>query len=140
MSALHDGDVRDACDVVAALHGVAVREAMERFTEADIDAMRDANERFRDALGTGDLDAALDADDDLHAIPVAVAGNRALAGVLDQFTPVLRRAERLRFSTLAGRASITRHEQLIESIAAGDAVKAAAVEFDTFHSLVAPEE
>ena len=33
---------------------------------------------------------------------MAVASNRALAAVLDQFTPVVRRAERLRFSSLGG--------------------------------------
>lgn len=140
VSPLHVRDVRDARDVVAALHGVAVREAMARFTTSDVEAMRAANDRFGTALSQGDVEAALRADDDLHAIPVAVAANRALAGVLDQFRPVLRRAERLRFSTLAGRASIARHDRLIECCAAGDVEGAAAIEYDTFHSLSAPEE
>ncbi|MCD4525954.1 GntR family transcriptional regulator [Nocardioides sp. cx-173] len=139
VSPLHVRDLRDARDVVAALHGVAVREAMSRFTRPDIDAMREANERFRAALDEGDVDAALRADDVLHAIPVAVAANRALAAVLDQYTPVLRRAERMRFSTTAGRASIARHEQLIESCRTGDSEGAAAVNYDIFHSLSGTE-
>jgi DNA-binding GntR family transcriptional regulator len=55
--------------------------------------------------------------------------------VLDQFTPVLRRAERLRFSSEEGRASLARHDDLIRLCAAGDADAAATVAFDTFHSL-----
>ena len=64
-----------------------------------------------------------------------VAANRALRTVLDQFTPVLRRAERLRFSARHGQASVERHAELIRLCAAGDAAAAAAVAFDTFHSL-----
>ncbi|PZF80139.1 GntR family transcriptional regulator [Jiangella anatolica] len=55
-------------------------------------------------------------------------------------TPVLRRAERLRFSTLGGRASVARHDELIRLCAAGDADAAAAVAFDTWHSLPTTEE
>jgi DNA-binding GntR family transcriptional regulator len=117
------------------MHEVAVREAVESLTEAHLDAMREANQRFRDAVEAGDLDAALQADDDFHAVPVSVAANQALSAVLEQFTPVLRRAERLRFSTSHGRASVKRHEDLIRLCAAGDIAGAAAIAFDTFHSL-----
>ncbi|MEO3810233.1 GntR family transcriptional regulator [Sphaerisporangium sp. B11E5] len=140
VSSLALRDVRDARDVVAAMHEVAVREAVASLTQADLDAMRAANRRFRTAVERGDVEEALRADDDLHAVPVTVAANRALATVLDQFTPVLRRAERLRFSTLGGRASIVRHDELIRLCAAGDAEKAAAVAFDTWRSLPATEE
>ncbi|MFC6082458.1 GntR family transcriptional regulator [Sphaerisporangium aureirubrum] len=140
VSSLALRDVRDARDVVAAMHEVAVREAVAGLTEADLDAMRAANRRFRTAVERGDVDEALRADDDLHGIPVTVAANRALATVLDQFTPVLRRAERLRFSTLGGRVSIARHDELIRLCAAGDADQAAAIAFDTWRSLPAYEE
>ena len=127
--------VLDARDVVAAMHEVAVRAAVPRLTDEDLDAMRAANERFAAALRDGDVDAALRADDDLHGVPVAVAANRAVDAVLDQFTPVLRRAERLRFSTLSGRGSVVRHDDLIRLSAAGEATAAAEVAFDTWHSL-----
>lgn len=132
--------VRDAREVVAAMHQVAVREAVPNLTRADIAVMRDANRRFRAALEGGDIEAALHADDELHGVPVHVAANHALAAVLDQFTPVLRRAERLRFSSRGGRASFTRHEQLIRLCAAGKAEEAAAVAFDTWHSLPTPNQ
>jgi DNA-binding GntR family transcriptional regulator len=140
VSSLDLRDVRDARDVVAAMHELAVREAVGSLTPADLEAMHEANRRFRDAIEQGDVEAALRADDELHGIPVAVASNRALAAVLDQFTPVVRRAERLRFSSLGGRASLARHDELIRLCAAGDADQAAAVAFDTWHSLPTVEE
>lgn len=131
--------VREARDVVAAMHEVAVREAAANLTRADLTSMREANRRFRSAVRAGDVDGALRADDDLHAVPVAVAGNRSVAAVLDQFTPLLRRAERLRFSSLGGRTSVTRHDRLVRLLAHGDSDGAAAVAFDTWHSLPTPE-
>ena len=126
---------RDAREVVAALHQLAVREAVPNLVPADLTAMRQANTRFAKAVRAGDLEAALSADDDLHGVPVAVSANRAVAAVLDQFTPLLRRAERLRFATLGGRASIDRHTELIRLCAQGQAEAAAAVAFDTWHTL-----
>jgi DNA-binding GntR family transcriptional regulator len=140
VSSLDLRDVRDARDVVAAMHELAVREAVGSLTPADLEAMHEANRQFREAIEQGDVEAALRADDELHGIPVAVASNRALAAVLDQFTPVVRRAERLRFSSLGGRASLARHDELIRLCAAGDADQAAAVAFDTWHSLPTVEE
>lgn len=135
VSSLDVRAIRDARDVVAAMHGLAVREAVEQFTAADLDAMRDAARRFATALDAGDIDAALRADDELHDIPVAVSGNRAIATVLEQFMPVLRRIERVRFASADGRRSPDRHDELIRLCAAGDVDGAAAVAYDTWHSL-----
>lgn len=128
--------VRDARDVIAAMHGLAVRETTGRLSAQDVGRMRDANQRFAAALAANDLAAALEADDELHMIPVAALGNRALEAVLEQFGPLVRRAERHRF-TGDGRASVARHEQLIELLAAGDARGAESVSFDIWHSLPA---
>jgi len=135
VSPLEARAVRDARDVVAAMHEVAVREAVGLLTRADLAAMRAANKRFTSALRAGDAEAALAADDELHQVPVDVAGNRAVQAVLDQYTPVVRRAERLRFSSLTGRGSVRRHADLIRLCAAGDTDAAAALAFDTWHSL-----
>jgi DNA-binding GntR family transcriptional regulator len=140
VSSLDMRAVRDACDVVAAMHELAVREAIASLTLDDLDVMRAANRRFKAALDKGDVDAALRADDQLHGVPVAVADNGAMATVLDQFTPVVRRAERLRFSSLGGRASIARHDELIRLCAEGDVDQAAAVSFDTWHTLPTTDE
>ena len=63
---------------------------------------------------------------------------RALEAVLDQFDPLVRRAERLRFSA-DGHASVELHAKLIELIAAGDAQGAASVAFDIWHTLTAED-
>lgn len=133
---------RDARDVIAAMHSLAVRQMAGRLSEADLDRMRDANRRFAEAVAAGDAPAAHQADDDLHMVPVAATGNLALASVIDHFGPVVRRAERLRF-TRDGRSSVDLHDQLIDLLARGDADEAAAVAFDIWHSLLdedAPED
>jgi len=136
VSAIDVRAVRDARDVIAAMHQLAVREMTGRLNTADVDRMRDANHRFAEAVGSGDIGAALDADEELHRIPVAALGNRALEAVLDQFDPLVRRAEQLRFSR-DGQASVELHERLIDLLAAGDAEQAASVAFDIWHSLPA---
>jgi hypothetical protein len=52
----------------------------------------------------------------------------------------VRRAERLRFAPLRGRASVTQHDELIRLCAVGDGEGAAAVAYDTWHSLSSVEE
>ena len=128
--------VRDARDVIAAMHGLAVSETAGRLDADEVHRMRDANRRFAEALAAGDVAAALDADDQLHRVPVEALRNRALEAVLEQFAPLVRRAELLRFSG-DGRASLERHERLIDLLAAGDAEGAASVSFDIWHSLPA---
>ena len=126
--------VRDARDVIAAMHELAVRQTTGRLSDDDLDRMRDANRRFAAAVDAGDIDAALDADEEMHRIPVAALGNHALETVLDQFDPLVRRAERLRFSA-DGHVSVELHTRLIELIAAGDVRGAASVAFDIWHTL-----
>jgi DNA-binding GntR family transcriptional regulator len=126
---------RDAQAVVAAMHQLAVREAVGQLTRADFARMRAANKRFAAALRANDVDAALAADDELHAVPVAAAGNQAVQLVLDQFTPLLRRVERRRFSSLTGRGSVALHDNLIRLCEAGQVEQAAAVSWETWQTL-----
>ena len=127
--------IRDAQAVVAAMHRLAVEQAVPQLGPADLEAMREANERFADALRRGDAEAAVAADDDFHAVAVRAAANAAVESVLDQFTPVLRRLERLRFGSLSGRASVALHERIIERCAAGDAGAAGDVAHETWETL-----
>jgi len=136
VSTIDAAAVRDARDVIAAMHELVVRQTTGRLSEDDIDRMRAANRRFAAAVDAGDIDAALDADEEIHRIPVTTLGNHALETVLDQFDPLVRRAERLRFS-VDGHASVELHTRLIDLIAAGDGPGAAAVAFDIWHTLPA---
>lgn len=127
--------IHDAQSVVAAMHRLAVEQAVLQLQAADLAAMRAANERFAAALRRGDADAAIAADDEFHGIPVRAAANTALASVLEQYTPVLRRLERLRFSSLGGRGSVRLHDRLVDLCEAGDVEAAAAVSHETWETL-----
>jgi DNA-binding GntR family transcriptional regulator len=121
-------DVRamlDAQAVAAAMHEVAVREAVPVMTGEHIAAMRVANERFALALRAEDVDGAIAADDEFHAVAVDLAANKAVRSVLDQYTPLLRRMERARFSSLTGRSSVTQHAGIADLAERGDAEGAA---------------
>jgi DNA-binding GntR family transcriptional regulator len=135
VTTVDDRVIVHAQSVVAAMHRLAVEEAVPLLTREDIRRMKEANRRFARAIRSGDVEAALTADDELHDIPVVAAGNDAIASVLEQFTPLLRRAERLRFGSLPGRESVARHERLIELSEAGDVGGAAEVSWQTWHSL-----
>jgi DNA-binding GntR family transcriptional regulator len=110
--------------IAASLHELAVRDAVPQLTEADLDAMRDANERFVAALAAQDVDAAVRADDEFHDVAVRASANPLLPGLLEHVTPLLRRLERMRFASLAGRGSVADHERIIELCAAGQADEA----------------
>lgn len=118
--------VADAQAVTAAMHELAVRTAVPLLTSSDLAAMRAANEIFADALRTGDVVAAIAADDVFHGVPVDRVGNAAVRAVLDQYTPVLRRVERVRFGSVGGRDSVAQHNRIIALAEAADADAAAA--------------
>ncbi|MFH8249596.1 GntR family transcriptional regulator [Microbacterium sp. B2969] len=122
---LDDRDAFAAQRIAASLHELAVRDAVPLMTDEDLDDMREANARFAAALKTSDVDAALASDDDFHAVAVRASANPLLAGLLEQVTPLLRRLERARFATLAGRGSVGDHDRIIAACAAGDAEAAA---------------
>jgi DNA-binding GntR family transcriptional regulator len=120
-------DVRDAILVVRAMHELAVRQAVPLMTQRHHELMRAANIRFADALARGDVQAALDADDDVHGVPIEVLGNRAIASTIERQLPLIRRLEKLRFGSLLGRRSVTYHDQLIDACEEGDVDTAVAI-------------
>lgn len=136
-------DVRDASAVVRAMQDLAVRAAVPRIGPAEIATMRAANQRFADAVGAGDVDEALAADDAVHDVLVHGCGNKAVVATIERYTPLIRRLERARFASLAGHRSIRLHEQLITACAAGDVEAAAAVNhaiWSTLDDLIATED
>lgn len=127
VAALASDEVRDAVQLVRALHEFAVRQALPRLGARQVAEMRAANERFAAAVAEGDAATAIAADDELHDVPVRACGNRAVAATLDRYTPLLRRLEYARFSSLPAQRSVRRHTELIAAIEAGDAETAAAL-------------
>jgi DNA-binding GntR family transcriptional regulator len=120
-------DVLDAREIVRVLHEFAVRQAAPKCRPADLAAMRGANDRFAAAIGAGDVKAAVKADDELHDVPVRLAGNAAVAATLDRYTPLLRRLEHARFSSALAWNSVERHTKLIDALEAHDTETAVSV-------------
>jgi DNA-binding GntR family transcriptional regulator len=87
--------------------------------------MRKANEDFAAALRANDVDRALAADDRFHAVFVQASANREIARSLERLMPKVRRLERARFGSLAGRRSVQGHDQIITLCASGEAEAAA---------------
>lgn len=117
---LHRREARDAFPVVAVVHALAAELAVPHLTEQDFKALRAANRRFAEALRANDVDAALAEDDAFHAIFLTVAANGEIPRVLDRLIPRVRRLERLRFGSLAGRDSVRQHDGILEAARAGD--------------------
>ena len=120
-------EIRDALVVVRAMHELAVRLSVPLMTERHYDRMRSANKRFAAALEAGEVDAAVEADDALHDVPVAVLGNGVLAATVERQLPTIRRLERLRFGSLLGRRSIAWHDQFIDACEDRDVETAVAI-------------
>ena len=118
-------NISNAQSVAAAMHELAARSAVPALAQSDLTAMESANERFATALEALDVDSAMRSDDEFHGVLVRASGNAMIAEVLEQVTPLIRRAERQRFASMAGRDSVRQHREIIERAAAGDAEGAA---------------
>ena len=133
-------EVRDAAEVVRAMHELAVRIAVPLLAAGHIEAMHKANRRFEAATGAGDVDAALDCDDELHGVLVSMCGNRAVAATIERYTPLIRRLERRQFSPVRARRSVRWHDELIAACAAGDTGQAIEVTAQIWRSLEDPAD
>lgn len=131
---------RGAQQVVAAMHELAARLAVPTLTTTGLEAMAEANAKFASALKNDDVDAALAADDEFHAVFIDASGNDMIPTVLDSALPVVRRVERQRFSSHAARHSVTAHAAIITLAAAGDADGASLTTRENWLSLGTTEE
>jgi len=85
-------------------------------------------------------DAALAADDALHAVLLSRCGNAAATATAARFTPLIRRLERQRFGAADGRRSVELHDRLIAACAARDAEAAVAVTTEIWTALLSELE
>ncbi|MGC1237611.1 MAG: GntR family transcriptional regulator [Acidimicrobiales bacterium] len=120
-------EVRDAASVVRSMQELAVSAAMANLNDRDIESMRGANNAFRAASRSGDLDAAMAADDDLHGVLIQASRNAALMETVERYTPLIRRLERRLFSTKGAARSAALHDRLIDACAERDSEGARSV-------------
>ncbi|ALE04429.1 GntR family transcriptional regulator (plasmid) [Arthrobacter sp. ERGS1:01] len=132
---LDPASTASARQVVAAMHELAARLAVPHMAGPALAAMTEANANFAAALEHDDVELALAADDDFHAVFVHGCGNDMIPDVLEQALPLLRRVERQRFSSASGRHSVTAHAEIIRLAGLGDAEGAALASRENWLSL-----
>ena len=116
-----------ARQIAAELHALALSLAFESITEEDLESMEAANARLREALDSGDAEAAIAADDDFHEVALNRSGNPLIPEHLEVVTATLRRAEFLHFESVKGSASPEQHTEIIAAIRAGEHAHAVAL-------------
>ena len=116
-----------ARQIAAELHGLAIDLAFPTLDEAALDEMEKANDRLSAALGAGDAEAAIAADDDFHEVALTRSGNPLIPDHLEVVTATLRRAEFLHFGSVKGSASPEQHTEIIAAVRAGEHAQAVAL-------------
>lgn len=116
-----------ARQIAAELHGLAIDLAFPTLDETALDEMEKANDRLSAALGAGDAEAAIAADDDFHEVALTRSGNPLIPDHLEVVTATLRRAEFLHFGSVKGSASPEQHTEIMAAVRAGEHAHAVAL-------------
>ncbi|HEY6793219.1 MAG TPA: FadR/GntR family transcriptional regulator [Kineosporiaceae bacterium] len=117
--AVHVLEVRRTLEVGAA------RLAAVRRTDADVAQMRELLARRNRVLGSGRVDEALALDVELHRSISQAGHNPVLTDLYENFVAALQESVRANYFA-SGVMSPTKHADLVEAIAAGDAEGAVA--------------
>ncbi|MFI7097584.1 GntR family transcriptional regulator [Streptomyces lydicus] len=136
ITTLNRRDVGKTLAVLRSLDQLAVETAVPLMKPSDLDRLHRANEDFKRAVADNNIDAALEADDRFHAVPVTVADNPVLTRMIQQLHPQIHRILHRKFSSLlGGRNTTEHHDRLIELCATGDGAAAARFSADHWSEL-----
>lgn len=118
----------DVYPIISTLEVLAGRLAFARADAADLAALRALNEQLREAMGEGNVEAAIDLNERFHAYIAELGGNERLAALLDELRQPLRRLESWYYSD-AERAerSAQEHDALLDALERGSAERALAI-------------
>jgi DNA-binding GntR family transcriptional regulator len=118
--------IADAFPVVASLHGLATRLGVSALSKADIGRMERFDVERTQALRSGDVLAAIAADDRFHGVLLTASRNAEIERVLARVMPHIRRLDLLHFEALThdGEAAGD-HAAILDACRAGDAWEAA---------------
>jgi DNA-binding GntR family transcriptional regulator len=118
--------LRDAFPVVAALQGLATRLGVPALTTKDIAQMERHDAERTAALRSGDVLAAIAADDRFHGVLLKAAGNAEIARLLARVMPHIRRLDLLHFEALTHRTDPgADHVGILDACRRGEAWEAA---------------
>lgn len=129
---------RAAVPVVAALHALGARLGVPHLRPEDDDAMADADAERAAALASGDVRAAIAADDRLHGVLLGAAANPELERAIARVLPTVRRLDLLHFAALADGRAPDEHRDLLAACRRRDAARAADLVEASFLGLLEP--
>jgi DNA-binding GntR family transcriptional regulator len=111
----------------AVLEGLAVRQAAERIDESGVARLQTCLARQRELLEYGDLLGASDANADLHATLLELAGHATAVRLIQSLNAQTVRYQ-YRTILIPGRpaASVAEHAAIVEAVSAGHATEAEA--------------
>lgn len=111
--------------IVSALELLAGRLAFPSVTEEDIERLREINQRLRDAVEEEDVTAAIQLNEEFHALVAERSNNQSLVELLDDLRMQIRRLETWYYSYGEyGKQSIREHDSLIKALETGQLQRA----------------
>jgi DNA-binding GntR family transcriptional regulator len=120
--------IADAFPVVAALHGLATRLGVPALSKADLARMERHDAERTEALRSGDVLAAIAADDRFHGVLVSASRNSEVERLLERVMPHIRRLDLLHFEALTREDSWGgNHGVILDACRRGEAWEAARI-------------
>ena len=118
-------DIHEIFDIKASLEGMLARRAATCQDEGLRKNLREAMEGMKRAARTGDGDAWLEADFQLHRVIFSMGGNERAAGIIQNLNDQWHRV-RIGFLAMQGRIerSNPEHEAVVDMILSGDSQEA----------------
>jgi DNA-binding GntR family transcriptional regulator len=118
-------DLQEIFELRVELEGLSARLAAERAEDGERASLSALIERTRGALASGDQQALIELDRELHAAIAEAAGNTLLAAQLDWLYGHVRRLWSVTLDRVSAlRASVAEHEAVVDAIVRGDEAEA----------------
>jgi DNA-binding GntR family transcriptional regulator len=125
VSELDVADLQEIFELRVELEGLSARLAGERASSDDRASLQALIERTRASLASGDHQALIELDRELHTAIADAAGNTLLAAQLDWLYGHVLRLWSVRLDRVSAlRASVTEHEAVVDAIVRGDGADA----------------
>lgn len=121
VSELDVADLQEIFELRVELEGLSARLAGERADDASRASLVALIERTRTSLASGDHEALIELDRELHAAIAEAAGNTLLVAQLDWLYGHVRRLWSVTLDRVGAlRASVAEHEAVVDAIVRGD--------------------
>lgn len=114
--------------IVSALELLAGRLAFPQVDDDDLAELRSINERLREAMEAEDVEAAIELNNDFHALIAERSGNQTLIELLEEFRGQIRRLETWYYSYREhAEQSVREHSTLIAALETGELDRALSI-------------